>query len=61
MENHSLEISRPEQPLEGFPDPQFVFFFFPGRRGLWSLIISSMNGNHICVCVVLSKFKVDGN
>ena len=26
MQNHSLEISRPEQPLESFPDPQFVFF-----------------------------------
>lgn len=33
MENHSLEISRPEQPLEGFPDPQFVFFFFPEEEG----------------------------
>lgn len=32
MENHSLEISRPEQPLEGFPDPQFVFFFFSRKK-----------------------------
>lgn len=57
-----LETARPEHPLESFPDLSHLFEgSLPGRRGLCSWIVSSVNRDHICVWVVLSKFKVDDN